>query len=124
MAKKMAKKDNKTKTLKKTMMMVTKQKYPNYMSIPTTDSIVTVRITCDEDIYFNHILTSKKHEKEQRIKNRQEIIKDDFGICSLFPCRYCKSDNTTYNTKQTRSADEGMSVFATCLDCSRTWQER
>ena len=36
----------------------------------------------------------------------------------VFTCRRCKSKKTTYTELQTRSADEPMTIFITCLDCS------
>ena len=42
---------------------------------------------------------------------------------SLLTCRRCKGSNVDYVEKQTRSADEPMTVFATCLDCQTRWKE-
>ena len=40
----------------------------------------------------------------------------------LLQCPRCRSTNVTMEQRQTRSADEGMSVFATCRDCKRRWR--
>lgn len=42
--------------------------------------------------------------------------------CGLLICRSCKSSKVTTGLRQTRSADEGMSVFASCLDCNARWK--
>jgi len=40
----------------------------------------------------------------------------------LFQCRKCKSRKTRYYQMQTRSADEPMTTFVTCLQCSTRWK--
>lgn len=41
----------------------------------------------------------------------------------LLTCRACKSRKTTYALAQTRSADEPMTAFVTCLNCGKRWKE-
>jgi DNA-directed RNA polymerase subunit M/transcription elongation factor TFIIS len=40
----------------------------------------------------------------------------------LFTCGKCKSKNCHYYEQCTRSADEAMTVFVTCLDCNGKWK--
>eukprot|EP00743_Colponemidia_sp_Colp-15_P004416 GILK01004762.1.p1 GENE.GILK01004762.1~~GILK01004762.1.p1 ORF type:complete len:291 (-),score=57.42 GILK01004762.1:149-1021(-) len=40
----------------------------------------------------------------------------------MFVCGKCKSDKTTYYQMQTRSADEPMTTFVTCLNCGNRWK--
>jgi len=40
----------------------------------------------------------------------------------MFPCPKCKSDKTTYYQLQTRSADEPMTTFHTCIKCGKRWK--
>lgn len=40
----------------------------------------------------------------------------------LFRCPRCKSKNTDYYEKQTRSADEPMTKFCNCADCGTNWR--
>ena len=40
----------------------------------------------------------------------------------LFMCHKCKSKKTTYTQAQTRSADEPMTTFVTCLNCDNRWK--
>jgi len=41
---------------------------------------------------------------------------------SMFRCGKCKLNNCTYFQMQTRSADEPMTTFVTCLECSNRWK--
>eukprot|EP00970_Alexandrium_tamarense_P006831 scaffold1201_cov199-Alexandrium_tamarense.AAC.5 len=49
-------------------------------------------------------------------------IKGDLKNASLFTCGRCKSTKTTSTQKQTRSADEPMTVFVLCLNCGKRWK--
>lgn len=49
-------------------------------------------------------------------------IKGDLLKASLFTCGRCKSTKTTSTQKQTRSADEPMTVFVLCMSCGKRWK--
>lgn len=49
-------------------------------------------------------------------------IKGELLKASLFTCGRCKSVKTTSTQKQTRSADEPMTVFVLCLNCGKRWK--
>jgi transcription elongation factor S-II len=40
-----------------------------------------------------------------------------------FTCGKCKKNKTTYYEMQTRSADEPMTAFITCLNCGNRWKQ-
>jgi hypothetical protein len=40
----------------------------------------------------------------------------------MFQCKKCRSKKTTYYQLQTRSADEPMTTFASCLSCNTQWR--
>lgn len=40
-----------------------------------------------------------------------------------YTCRACKSKKTQYTCLQTRSADEPMSIFVSCLQCGKRWKD-
>ncbi len=52
----------------------------------------------------------------------KEQMKQKGGGKGLFKCGKCGSQNTTYYQMQTRSADEPMTNFVTCLDCNKKWR--
>ena len=44
------------------------------------------------------------------------------GNVGMYKCARCKSTRTTNFQKQTRSADEPMTVFVKCKDCGKRWR--
>eukprot|EP00977_Amphora_coffeiformis_P017434 scaffold5684_cov169-Amphora_coffeaeformis.AAC.9 len=58
---------------------------------------------------------------EEKI-NKMCGIQGDLLKASLFTCGRCKSVKTTSTQKQTRSADEPMTVFVLCLNCGKRWK--
>lgn len=51
-----------------------------------------------------------------------EAIKIEDLPDGMFKCGKCKSYKTTYYQMQTRSADEPMTCFHTCLNCGKKWK--
>jgi transcription elongation factor S-II len=54
--------------------------------------------------------------KTKRDKNKFETNMS--AATDVFTCRKCKGNQCTYYQMQTRSADEPMTTFVTCLLCS------
>ena len=44
------------------------------------------------------------------------------GNTDMFTCYKCKSTNCSYYQLQTRSADEPMTTYVTCLECGQRWK--
>jgi len=75
--------------------------------------------------------TVKKLQDSRRLdwdQANEKKINDMCGIkgellkASLFTCGRCKSIKTTSTQKQTRSADEPMTVFVLCMNCGNRWK--
>jgi transcription elongation factor S-II len=62
-----------------------------------------------------------ERENESKINDMCGIT-GDLLKASLFTCGRCKSIKTTSTQKQTRSADEPMTVFVLCLNCGKRWK--
>ena len=60
------------------------------------------------------------------LKNAKKMLmlgKENKGQgTGMFKCGRCKKNNCTYFQMQTRSADEPMTTFVTCLECSKRWK--
>jgi len=59
-------------------------------------------------------------EKIKRDKNKYETTIE--AATDTFKCRKCHSNKCTYYQMQTRSADEPMTTFVTCIDCGCRWK--
>jgi len=61
--------------------------------------------------------------KDEKIKIEQlNKQKTQFNTTSMFKCSRCNKRNCSYFELQTRSADEPMTIFITCLDCGKKWK--
>ena len=61
---------------------------------------------------------------EVRKANMEEALtqKPVHSATDIFKCGKCKQRKTTYYQMQTRSADEPMTTFVTCLVCENRWK--
>ena len=58
--------------------------------------------------------------KSKRDKNKFEV--NIAAATDTFTCRKCKGNQCTYYQMQTRSADEPMTTFVTCILCNTRWK--
>jgi transcription elongation factor S-II len=65
---------------------------------------------------WNELLELKKIKDENKFTPNIEASTDDFT------CGKCKSKKCTFYQLQTRSADEPMTTFVTCLDCGNRFK--
>jgi len=59
-------------------------------------------------------------EKAKRDKYLYEVTGE--SITEMYICGRCKQKRCTYYQLQTRSADEPMTTFITCLNCGKRWK--
>lgn len=66
----------------------------------------------------------KQYTKDLEIMN-QEIFNNNVeqSETDQFQCGKCKQRRCTYYSLQTRSADEPMTNFITCLNCGNNWRD-
>ena len=65
---------------------------------------------------WNDLIEAKKIKDENKFSPKIEASTDDFT------CFKCKSNTCTFYQLQTRSADEPMTTFVTCLNCGNRWK--
>ena len=80
-----------------------------------------------------HMIAFMSHQ-EMRPDKWKELIEDKIkkdknkfetnveASTDTFTCRKCKSNKCTYYQMQTRSADEPMTTFVTCIECGNRWK--
>lgn len=61
-------------------------------------------------------LERKAIRDKVKFENKMEATTD------TFTCRKCKSNRCSYYLLQTRSADEPMTCYVSCLDCGKRWK--
>tara|TARA_R110002074_G_scaffold94715_1_gene206742 strand:- start:790 stop:1323 length:534 start_codon:yes stop_codon:yes gene_type:complete len=69
-----------------------------------------------QPLKWEKLLKSKKIKDENRYTPKIEATTD------AYTCRKCKSNKCWHYQLQTRSADEPMTTYVTCLDCSHKWK--
>ena len=84
-----------------------------------------------DNVWLPETVASKTHEElnpEQHAELKHKIMSKYINMSSeqdhegFFKCGKCKTKKTTYTQAQTRSADEPMTTFVTCLNCGNRWK--
>jgi transcription elongation factor S-II len=65
---------------------------------------------------WEKLIQDKKIRDQNKYEPKLEASTDKFT------CRKCYSKKCTYYQLQTRSADEPMTTFVSCLDCGKRWK--
>jgi len=62
--------------------------------------------------------------KDKLLQREQKILEGNKSRATdQFKCRRCQKSECTYYELQTRSADEPMTIFITCLNCGKEWRQ-
>jgi len=81
----------------------------------------------EEIVSMDHTYLYPEMWEDLILKNKKKmdaLSNDDMHkeISSIFKCGRCKQNKCTYFQLQTRSADEPMTTFVTCLLCDKKWK--
>ena len=84
------------------------------------------KIKSKELAFMNHQELNPKMWKElieAKIKRDKNLTEVDMSAATdEFKCYKCQKRLCTYYQLQTRSADEPMTTFITCLNCGNRWK--
>ena len=94
------------------------------LPLPGLESYITCKVCgfqYDVSVFESveiHSFKTYNHDKLNRFKIKDlENEVEDSGPVTKRKCSKCGHDKMTYITRQTRSADEGQTVFYTCVNC-------
>ena len=103
-----------------------------YMNISKSKSKILKRLLKNE--FQPHELATMTHQEiepkkwkdiiEMKIKRDKSATEIDLSAATdMYTCSRCKKSKCTYYQMQTRSADEPMTTFITCLNCGKNWKQ-
>jgi hypothetical protein len=62
--------------------------------------------------------------KDKLVQREQKILEGNKSRATdQFKCRRCNKRECTYYELQTRSSDEPMTIFITCVNCGKEWRQ-
>ena len=91
------------------------------------DQLAASNATCIEGSLLQKIYKTEEVRRrmfETMLQEKYESIDDVKDCDSSLKCRRCNSVDVTWEQKQTRSADEAMTVFCVCSTCHNRWTIR
>ena len=100
--------------------------YMNLQYNEVIDLISNKKIKPHELAFMTHqeILPEKWNAiiEDLKIKNQNKYTPKVEASTDNFTCYKCKSKECSYYQLQTRSADEPMTTFVTCINCGTRWK--
>ena len=65
----------------------------------------------------------KESFMQQQVREKRQLEGNKSMATDQFLCMRCHKRECTYYEMQTRSADEPMTIFITCLNCGKHWRQ-
>jgi transcription elongation factor S-II len=100
--------------------------YVNLKNNNLVDMVSSGEIKAHEIAFMTHQeMSPEKWEellKAKSISDKNKFEQNLEAATDTFKCRKCHSKKCTYYQMQTRSADEPMTIFVTCIDCGNRWK--
>lgn len=74
--------------------------------------------------YYDLFPEAWKELSDRQIVREARLLEGNKGMATdQFKCHGCGKRECTYYEMQTRSADEPMTIFITCLNCGKRWRQ-
>lgn len=75
----------------------------------------------------DELRSAEQREQDRKIQkenmDKAMVAQGEKSISTSLQCGKCGQRKVTYTEAQTRSADEPMTVFCTCLNCGKSWKQ-
>ena len=100
--------------------------YINLKKPDVSSAVLSGNIKSQEIAFMTHqeICPEKWKQliEDKKVRDKQKYEPNIEASTDNFTCNKCKSKKCTYYQLQTRSADEPMTTFVTCLECGKRWK--
>lgn len=100
---------------------------------PTGANTVLLKKLQSKDLTFDHLRTMGVQDlnpglytelRDRQLLREQNLLEGNKSMATdLFECSRCHKRQCTFYELQTRSADEPMTKFITCLNCNKRWRQ-
>lgn len=91
--------------------------------------VLNGEVTADDFVRLSHeeLRSAEQREQDRKIEkenmDRAMVAQAERSISTSLQCGKCGQRKVTYTEAQTRSADEPMTLFCTCLNCGKSWRQ-
>ncbi|PGG97043.1 transcription elongation factor S-II [Helicocarpus griseus UAMH5409] len=91
--------------------------------------VLSGEVTPDRFVRMTHdeLKSDAQREEERRIHkenmDKAMVAKAERSVSTSLQCGKCGQKKVTYTEAQTRSADEPMTLFCTCVVCGKSWRQ-
>lgn len=95
-----------------------------------TSMSAEIVLLSDHDMARGTLIEDIERENRENRERFDQIVQEKYQLVNkasyktTLRCRRCGSGDVQCDQKQTRGADESMTVFATCNKCSNRWTMR
>lgn len=91
--------------------------------------VLSNEVTPEEFVKMSHdeLKSAERREADRRIEkenmDKAMVAQAERSISTSLQCGKCGQRKVTYTEAQTRSADEPMTLFCTCMNCGKSWKQ-
>jgi transcription elongation factor S-II len=91
--------------------------------------VLTNDVTPEQFVKLSHdeLKSAERREADRKIEkenmDKAMVAQAERSISTSLQCGKCGQRKVTYTEAQTRSADEPMTLFCTCLNCGKSWKQ-
>jgi transcription elongation factor S-II len=75
----------------------------------------------------DELRSEEQREKDKKLQKQNMdnamVPQQERSISTSLQCGKCGQRKVTYTEAQTRSADEPMTLFCTCMNCGKSWRQ-
>ena len=82
-----------------------------------------MELTVNEQLFFENQQKKETLSLSSTLSDKVDALLGCGKIVSTIKCIKCGSHDVSYEHKQTRAIDEGMTTFFTCRSCKTRWKD-